>query len=80
MPAGTRVVLSGMFLRNRIAPNVSQEARDTLPERFGEQFRRYLRDMGIDAELLDMVDRQGESGRGVEVPPAEWARLHIVTP
>jgi hypothetical protein len=78
LPAGTRVVLTGMHLRNRMAPNVSQEARDTLPERFGEQFGKYLRD--IETELLDIVDRQGESRRGVEMPPAEWTRLHIVTP
>ena len=80
LPAGTRVVLSGMHLHNRMAPNVSQEARNTLPERFGEQFRKYLRDMGVETELLDIVDRQGESRRGVEMPPAEWTRLHIVTP
>jgi hypothetical protein len=80
LPAGTRVVLTGMFLRNRMAPTVSQEARETLPDRFGEQFRKYLRDMGVETELLDIVDRQGESRRGVEMPPSEWARLHIVTP
>ena len=80
LTAGTRVVLSGMVLRNRMAPNVSQEARDTLPERYGEQFRKYLRDMGVETELLDIVDAQGESRRGVEMPASEWARLHIVTP
>jgi len=78
LPAGTRVVLSGMVLRNRMAPNVSQEARDTLPERYGEQFRKYLRDMGVETELLDIVDRQAESKRSVEMPPSEWTRLHIV--
>jgi hypothetical protein len=80
LPAGTRVVLSGMVVRNRMAPNVSEEARKILPGFYGEQFRKYLRDMGIETELLDIVDRQGESRRGVEMPPAEWARLHIVTP
>ena len=80
LPPGTRVVLTGMFIRNRMAPNVSQEARDTLPGKFGEQFRKYLRDMGVDTELLDIVDRQSESKRGVEIPAADWARLHVVTP
>src|SRR5690349_12128146 len=47
LPAGTKVIVSGMLLRNRLAPNVSQEARDTLPERYGELFRKYLRDMGV---------------------------------
>lgn len=79
LPEGTRVVLNGMVIRNRLAPNVSQEARDTLPGRFGEEFRRYLRDMGVETELLDIVDRRGESGRAVEMPASEWKRLHIVT-
>jgi hypothetical protein len=80
LPAGTKVIVSGMILRNRLAPNVSQEARDTLPERYSEQFRKYLRDMGVETELLDIADRQTEARRAVEVPASEWARLHIVTP
>jgi len=78
LPAGTRVVLGGMVLRNRMAPNISQEARDVLPSRYGEQFRKYLRDMGVGTELLDIVDDQAESRRAVEMPPSEWTRLHIV--
>lgn len=78
LPAGTRVVLSGMVLRNRMAPNVSQEAKDALPARYAEQFRKYLGAMGVDTELLDIVDAQAESRRAIEMPPAEWARLHIV--
>jgi hypothetical protein len=78
LPAGTRVVLGGMGLRNRLAPNVSQEARDTLPERYGEQFRRYLHDMGVETELLDIVDRATNDKRGIEMPPSEWTRLHII--
>jgi len=78
LPTGTRVVLTGMALHNRMAPNVPPEARDTLPGRYGEQFRKYLRDMGVETELLDIVDRQGESNRAVEMPPSEWTRLHIV--
>jgi hypothetical protein len=78
LPAGTRVVLSGMVLRNRLAPNVSQEASATLPERYGEQFRKYLRDMGVASEFFDLVEQQGESGRGFEMPASEWTRLHIV--
>jgi hypothetical protein len=35
--------------------------------------------MGVETELLDIVDRQGESRRGVEMPASEWTRLHIVT-
>jgi hypothetical protein len=39
----------------------------------------YLRDMGVEPELLDIVDRNSESRRQIELPPAEWIRLRIVT-
>jgi hypothetical protein len=78
LPPGTKMILSGMFIRNRLAPNVSDERRDGLTVRFGEQFRMYLRDMGVEPELLDIVDRNSESRRQIELPPAEWIRLRIV--
>jgi hypothetical protein len=39
----------------------------------------YLRDMGVDPELLEIVDRNSETRRQVEMPPSEWIRLRIVT-
>jgi len=79
LPPGARMILSGMFIRNRLAPNVSDERREGLTVRFGELFRLYLRDMGVEPELLDIVDRNSESRRQIELPPAEWIRLRIVT-
>lgn len=79
LPAGARVILSGMFIRNRLAPNVSDEHRQGLTARFGEQFRMYLRDMGVDQELLDIVDGNPDPRRQIEMPPSEWVRRRIVT-
>jgi hypothetical protein len=79
LPPGTRVVLSGMFIRNRLAPNVPDEQREALTVRFGEQFRIYLREMGIETELLDIIDRNPNPRRAIELSPAEWTRLHIVS-
>jgi hypothetical protein len=79
LPPGTRVILSGMSIHNRLAPNVSEERRENLTARFGEQFRMYLRDMGVEPELLDIVDRNSETRRAIEMPPSEWLRLRIVT-
>jgi len=79
LPSGTRMILTGMVIRNRLAPNVSDERREGLTARFDELFRIYLRDMGVETELLDIVDRNSESRRQTELPPSEWARLHIVT-
>ena len=57
LPAGTRMILGGMAIRNRLAPNVSEERRQGLTTLFGDQFRHYLRDMGVEPELVDIVDR-----------------------
>jgi hypothetical protein len=79
LPTGTRMILTGMSIRNRLAPNVSDEQREGLTLRFGELFRVYLREMGVEPELLDIVDRNSESRRQTELPPSEWTRLRIVT-
>jgi hypothetical protein len=79
LPAVTKMVLSGMSIRNRLAPSVSEERRQGLTALFGDQFRRYLKDMGVEPELLDIIDRNLESKRPIEMPPSEWLRLHIVT-
>ena len=79
LPAGTRMILSGMSIHNRLAPNISEERREGLTVRFGELFRIYLREMGVEPELLDIIDRNSESRRQTELPPSEWTRLRIVT-
>ena len=57
----------------------SDERRKFLTARFGEQFRLHLREMGIEPELVDIVDRNWESRRQTKLPPSEWTRLRIVT-
>ncbi|MGA2292491.1 hypothetical protein [Bradyrhizobium sp.] len=79
LPPGTRMRLTGGFISNRLAPNISDEAREGLTVRHGELFRLYLREMGVEPELLDMVDRNWASRQVTELPPSEWARLRIVT-
>jgi hypothetical protein len=79
LPPGTRMILSGMAIHNRLAPNVSDERREGLTTLFDEQFRMYIRDMGLEQELLDIVDRNSAAHRQTELPPSEWLRLRIVT-
>ena len=80
LPEGATVVLSGRSIRNRRAPNVSAEHRESLTVIFGEQYRKYLLEMGVEPALVDIVDNLGEGDRPFVVPPSEVARLHIVTP
>jgi hypothetical protein len=79
LPAGTKVMLTGMSIHNRLAPNVSKDERGGATARFDELFRIYLRDMGVETELLDIVDKTSDVHRRIELPPAEWTRLRIVT-
>jgi hypothetical protein len=80
LPPGTKVVLGSRSVRNRLAPNIPAEQRESLTEYFGEQHRKYLSEMGIASDLVDIVDAIGQGGRPVVIPPSDWARLHIVTP
>ena len=73
------MILTGMTIKNRLAPNVSEERRAGLTVLYGEQFRVYLREMGVDTELLDTVDHNSAQQHATEVPAADWTRLHIVT-
>lgn len=79
LPFGTRMILSGTVIRNRLAPNVSEERREGLTVLYGQQLRTYLRDMGIAPELADLVEKASEQERAFELPPADWIRLHLVT-
>lgn len=79
LPPSTRIVLTGKFIRSRLAPNMSDEARDGLKARHDELFRLYLRQMGVEPELLDIADQNWESPRETELPRSEWARLRIMT-
>ena len=52
---------------------MSDEAREGLKARHDELFRLYLREMGVEPELLDIVDRNWASRQATELPA-----LHII--
>jgi hypothetical protein len=79
LPPATRVILTGTAVHNRMAPNISEEGREAATAMFDQQFRVYLRDMGVRTELLDIIDRNSATRRATELPPSEWVRLGIVT-
>jgi len=79
LPPATQMMLAGMTISNRRAPNVSDEHREGMTTYFDAQFRIYLREMGVDPALLDIVDRNSASHQMTELPSSEWSRLGIVT-
>ena len=79
LPPTTRVILTGMTIFNRLAPNVSEEEREGATAYLNQQFRVYLREMGVQTELIDIIDRNSASRETTELQPSAWLRLGIVT-
>lgn len=78
LPATTRVVLGSMQIRNRLGLNVSDERREGLTALFGNQFRLYLTQMGIDVELLNVIEQNSKRSSGTELYPDSWTKLGII--
>jgi hypothetical protein len=79
LAAGAKVIVGPTHISNRLAPNVSRERQKGLQERYGDQFRLYLTQMGVRAELVDMIDQNSQSGRATQLSRDDWLRLGIVT-
>jgi hypothetical protein len=79
LPPDSHVFVSGMSIRHRIAPNVSEERREGLAALFTKQFRAYLREMGVEETLVDLMEQSAASARRIDVPPSDWTRLHLIT-
>ena len=79
LPAGAKVVIGAMQIRNRLAPNVSDERRQGLQTLYGDQFRLYLTQMGVHAEIVDMIERNAETGATARLSRDDWLRLGLVT-
>ena len=79
LPADARVVIGAMRIRSRLAPNVSEEHQEGLQSYYTEQFRLYLIQMGVRAELIDIVERNSEAQRATRLLRDDWLRLRLVT-
>lgn len=80
LPPSTIVVIGPTRIFDRFAPNVSPERQQGLRMRYDDQYRLYLAQMGVNAQLIDIIERNAQSGRTTPVSPGDWARLGLVTP
>jgi hypothetical protein len=46
---------------------------------YGDQFRLYLTQMGVAADVAGIVERNMTSGHATQILPAGWLRFGIVT-
>jgi hypothetical protein len=79
LPAGAKVVIGPTHIRNRLAPNVSDERQQGLQARFGEKYRLYLTQMGVSSEVADIIIGNAETGRTTQLSRDDWLRLGLVT-
>ena len=69
----------GAHIKSRRGLNVSEEHQQGLQEHYGEQFRLYLIQMGVRAELIDIMDRNSQAQRATKLSRDDWLRLRLVT-
>jgi hypothetical protein len=79
LPAGSKVMLTGMGVHNRLGLNMTKDEQTGATSRFDELFRIYLREMGVGTEILDLMDKATNIRRRIELAPADWTRLRLVT-
>lgn len=79
LPPGANVVIGPTRILNRLAPNVSAERQQGLQAFYGDQYRVYLTQMGVDPQLVDIIAQSAQSGRTAQLAPADWTRLGLVT-
>jgi hypothetical protein len=80
LPADATVVIGPTHIADRLAPNVSQDRQRGLQTQFSNQFRLYLIQMGVSTEIVDIIDRDAQTGRTTQLSSNDWVRLGLVTP
>jgi hypothetical protein len=79
LPADAKVVIGAMHICHRLGLNIPEKHQEGLQSYYSEQFRLYLIQMGVRAELIDIIDRNSEAQRTTRLSRDDWLRLGIVT-
>jgi len=79
LPADAKVIIGPTQIRDRFAPNVSEEKQKGLQAFYSDQFRLYLTQMGVATDVADIIERNAASGHATQILRAGWLRFGIVT-
>jgi hypothetical protein len=79
LPADAKVIIGPTHISNRLAPNVSEERQKGLQAFYGDQYRLYLKQMGVATDVVGIIEQNAASGRATQISRADWLRLGIVT-
>jgi hypothetical protein len=79
LPADAKVIIGPTHIRDRLAPNVSEEHQKGLQAFYGDQYRLYLKQMGVATDVVGIIEQNAASGRATQISRAGWLQLGIVT-
>jgi hypothetical protein len=79
LPADAKVVIGGMAMRNRVAPNMSSESSQGLRGYYNDQIGLYLTQMGVNPQIVDIIDRDSKIHRSTQLSNNDWLKLGLVT-
>ena len=79
LPADAKIIIGPTHVRDRLAPTVSEERQKGLLAYYGDQYRIYLKQMGVPTDVVGIIEQNAASGRATLIPRADWLRLGIVT-
>jgi hypothetical protein len=79
LPADAKVIIGPTHIRDRLAPFVSEEHQKGLQAFYDDQYRLYLKQMGVATDVVAIIEQNAASGHATQILPADWLRLGIVT-
>jgi hypothetical protein len=79
LPADAKVVIGGMDIRNRLAPNVSPGDDKGLHTYYDDQLELYLSQMGVNPGIVRIMERDSKTHRATSLTNNDWLKLGLVT-
>jgi hypothetical protein len=79
LPADAKVVIGGMDIRNRLAPNVAPEHDQGMHSYYDEQLALYLSQMGVNPQIVAIMERDSKTHRATSLTNNDWLKLGLVT-
>jgi len=79
LPADAKVVVGGMNIRSRVAPNVSADTRQGLTTYYDEQLVLYLSQMGVNPQIIAIMDYDSKVHRTTPLSNNDLLKLGVVT-
>jgi hypothetical protein len=79
LPADAKVVIGPTHIRDRLAPDVSEDRQRGLQAFYGDQYRLYLKQMGVGTDVVGIIEQNSATGRATQISRADWLQLGIVT-